>query len=285
MLTPAFAEDAERLARFAREARVLASLNHPGIAAVYGVEENALVMELVEGTTLEDRIVQGAMPVDEALPLIEQLIDAIEYAHEKGVVHRDLKPANIKVTGDARLKVLDLGLAKALAGEPNGGATSDIANSPTLVARSGTVAGMILGTAAYMAPEQDRGKAVDKRADIWAFGVVLYEMLTGRRLFEGETMSDVLAQTLTKPVELADVPERLRRLVDHCLQRDPKLRLRDIGDARLLLEAPRPMAAVQPSRLPWLLFAASALVAVSLGVLAIGRVRRAPRPWCDSPCR
>ncbi|MBL8216490.1 MAG: protein kinase [Bryobacterales bacterium] len=280
VLAAGFAEDPERLARFAREARVLASLNHPGIAAVYGVEENALVMELVEGPTLEDRIAQGAIGVDEALPLIEQLIDAIEYAHEKGVVHRDLKPANIKVTGDGRLKVLDFGLAKALADDVPAGTASQLANSPTLVARSGTVAGMILGTAAYMAPEQARGKAVDKRADIWAFGVVAYEMLTGRRLFEGETVSDVLAQTLTKPVELAAVPDRLRGLVGRCMQREPRLRLRDIGDARLLLEvAPAPVqVAARPSRLPWFAAAALAISTVVLGTLWMRstRIERSP---------
>ena len=258
VLSPAFAQDAERLARFAREAQVLASLNHPGIAAVYGVEASALVLELVEGPTLAES--SGAMAWGEALPVIQQLVDAIEYAHEKGVIHRDLKPANIKLTAEGRVKVLDFGLAKALANEP-GGTSTNPADSPTLTMALGTVAGMIMGTAAYMAPEQARGKAVDKRADIWAFGVVVYELLTGTRLFRGETVSDILAQTLTKEVDFAPVPVQAQKLLRRCLDRDPRTRLRDIGEARpLLLAEPAPQVAPKPPRLPWMLVAAGALL-------------------------
>src|SRR3989442_8695223 len=176
ILPEALARDPARLARFEREAKVLASLNHPHIAAIYGVEDRALVMELVEGPTLAERIAQGPVPLEEALPLARQIADALEYAHEKGIVHRDLKPANIKLTADGQAKVLDFGLAKALSNEPASG--DDPADSPTLTMRA-TQVGVIMGTAAYMSPEQARGKTVDKRADIWVFGVVLYEMLTG----------------------------------------------------------------------------------------------------------
>ena len=258
VLSPAFAQDAERLARFAREAQVLASLNHPGIAAVYGVEASALVLELVEGPTLAES--SGAMAWGEALPVIQQLVDAIEYAHEKGVIHRDLKPANIKLTAEGRVKVLDFGLAKALANEP-GGTSTNPADSPTLTMALGTVAGVIMGTAAYMAPEQARGKAVDKRADIWAFGVVVYELVTGTRLFRGETVSDILAQTLTKEIDFAPVPVQAQKLLRRCLDRDPRTRLRDIGEARpLLLVEPEPALTPKTSRRPWILVAAGALL-------------------------
>ena len=196
VLPSAFASDADRMARFQREAHVLASLNHPNIAAIHGLEESsgvrALVMELVEGPTLADRIAQGPIPLDEALPIARQMAEALEYAHEKGIIHRDLKPANVKVTAEGVVKVLDFGLAKAL----EGGTTSgDLENSPTLTVAA-TESGVILGTAAYMAPEQARGKAADRRADIWSFGVVFYEMLTGKRLYGGETVSDTLAAVL-----------------------------------------------------------------------------------------
>ena len=208
VLPAAVAADPDRLARFEREAQVLASLNHPHIAAIYGLEEaggvTALVLELVEGPTLADRLAHGAIAVDEALPIARQIAEALEAAHDAGIVHRDLKPANIKLRPDGTVKVLDFGLAKAL-DRSAGGNGSDPSNSPTLTAR-GTEAGLILGTAAYMAPEQARGRAVDKRADIWAFGVVLWEMLTGRRLFEGETISDTLAAVLTQPPDLGAVP-------------------------------------------------------------------------------
>jgi eukaryotic-like serine/threonine-protein kinase len=189
VLPEVFAADTDRMARFEREARVLAALNHTHIAAIYGLEEsgstNALVMELVDGPTLADRIAAGPIPLDEALPIAKQIAEALEYAHDHGVIHRDLKPANIKVTADGTVKVLDFGLAKAMLDEPAG---ADPSNSPTL-SMAATMAGTILGTAAYMSPEQARGKAVDRRADIWAFGVVLFEMLTGHAVFAGEDVS------------------------------------------------------------------------------------------------
>ncbi|MBY0507000.1 MAG: serine/threonine-protein kinase [Bryobacteraceae bacterium] len=277
VLSPVFAQDAERLARFAREAQVLASLNHPGIAAVYGVESNALVMELVEGPTLAER--SGPMPWGEALPVVQQLVDAIEYAHEKGIIHRDLKPANIKLTDEGRVKVLDFGLAKALANEP-GLTSTNTADSPTMTMALGTVAGVIMGTAAYMAPEQARGKAVDKRADIWAFGVVVYELLTGKRLFEGETVSDILAQTLTKEIDFTLVPMPAQKLLRRCQDRDPRTRLRDIGDARLLLE-PEPAATAPPRRRPTLWMAATAaalLIAAATGIQLWRQPRTNPAP-------
>jgi serine/threonine-protein kinase len=242
ILPETFASDPDRLARFEREAKTLASLNHPHIAAVYGFEKSAgthaLVMELVEGEDLALRIARGAIPLDEALPIAQQIAEALEAAHEQGIIHRDLKPANIKVRPDGTVKVLDFGLAKAL--EPAGTSSVNATTSPTL-SRHATMAGVILGTAAYMAPEQARGTGVDKRADIWAFGVVLYEMLTGERLFTGETISDTLASVLkTDPNWRAlppTVPYRLRWLLRWCLDKDPKRRLRDIGDARVQLEA------------------------------------------------
>jgi serine/threonine-protein kinase len=237
VLPAALAQDPERLARFEREAKVLASLNHPNIAQIYGIEDRALVMELVEGQTLH-----GPLPLETALSYARQIADALEAAHEKNIIHRDLKPANIMITPAGVVKVLDFGLAAvAQSSDP-----STPANSPTLTI-SPTRAGMILGTAAYMSPEQARGKAVDKRADIWAFGVVLFEMLSGKRLFEGETISDTLAQVLTKEPNWEQVPLKVRRLLRKCLEKDPKKRLRDIGDAWELLEEAEP-AATAPSR-------------------------------------
>jgi eukaryotic-like serine/threonine-protein kinase len=236
VLPESFAHDAERMARFEREAQVLASLNHPHIATIHGLEENngvrALVMELVEGPTLAERIGGRAMPLDEALPIAKQIAEGLEYAHERGIVHRDLKPANMKLTADGNVRILDFGLAKALetpvpAGNPS--------ISPTL-ALSGTQAGVILGTAAYMAPEQARGAVVDKRADIWAFGVVLYEMLTGKQPFAGETVSDTLAAVLRAEPQWDAIPVGMRRLVRRCLEKNPKRRLRDIGEARVVIE-------------------------------------------------
>jgi Tol biopolymer transport system component/predicted Ser/Thr protein kinase len=270
-----FARDADRMMRFAREARVLASLNHPHIAAIYGVEERALVMELVEGPTLAERIAQGPIPVEEALPIARQIADALEYAHEKGVVHRDLKPANIKLTADGQAKVLDFGLAKALANEPASG--DNPADSPTLTMRA-TQAGIIMGTAAYMSPEQARGKTVDKRADIWAFGVVLYEMLTGAQLFDGETVSDTLAHVLTKEPDWDRAPAKTRRLLRECLAKDPKKRLRDIGDGWRLLEEP-PVESPSHSKLPLAAVAAAAmLVAAGLAVVHFRETPPQPVP-------
>src|SRR5436190_7205129 len=225
VLPEAFAHDAERMARFEREAQVLASLNHPHIATIYGLEESndvrALVMELVEGPTLAECIGGRAMPLDEALPIARQIAEGLEYAHEKGVIHRDLKPANVKLTADGNVRILDFGLAKALEAPVTAGNPSI---SPTLLL-SGTQAGVILGTAAYMAPEQARGVAVDKRADIWAFGVVLYEMLTGKQPFIGETVSDTLAAVLRAEPQWDTVPAGVRRLVQRCLEKNPKRRL------------------------------------------------------------
>ena len=236
------ANDPERLARFQREAEVLASLNHPNIAHVYGIEARALVMELVEGDDLAQVIARGPIPIDEALPIARQIVEALEAAHDAGIIHRDLKPANVKVRPDGTVKVLDFGLAKALdpgTGIREPGSGRDPANSPTITSPAMTVRGMILGTAAYMSPEQARGKFVDKRADIWAFGCVLYEMLTGRRAFRGEDATDTIAEVLKASVNMAavpaDTPARVVALINNCLQRDPKMRLRDIGDARLAL--------------------------------------------------
>jgi len=269
VIPDAFAGDSDRLGRFTREAQVLASLNHPNIAAIYGVEERSIVMELVEGQTLA-----GPISVKEAQPLILQLIDALEYAHEKGVIHRDLKPANIKITPEGRLKVLDFGLAKALSNEARGG---DPAASPTLTIRA-TTAGMIIGTAGYMAPEQARGQSVDKRADIWAFGVVLYEILTGRQLFEGATVSDSLAAVLTKEPCWDEIPHQLQPLLRACLVRDARRRLRDIADARLLLELPGqpPPASATFSLRARLPRAISAILAVTAAAALWFAFRSAP---------
>ena len=213
ILPEAFATDPDRLARFQREAQVLASLNHPGIAAIYGIEEaegtRALVLELVEGPTLADRIAHGPIPLDEALPIAKQIAEAVEAAHEAGVIHRDLKPANIKVREDGTVKVLDFGLAKALAGDKPG---ADLSQSPTVTATvGGTREGVILGTAAYMSPEQARGKLLDKRTDIWSFGCVLSEVLTGHAAFLGETLSDTIAKVLDREPNSPWVSHRLWR--------------------------------------------------------------------------
>ncbi|MCM2257252.1 MAG: protein kinase [Vicinamibacteria bacterium] len=251
VLPAAFAQDAERVARFRREAQILAALNHANIAAIYGLEESegvlALVMELVEGEDLAQRLKRGAIPVDESVAIAKQIAEALEEAHERGIVHRDLKPANVKVTVEGKVKVLDFGLAKAFAADPMAASGShDLSQSPTL-AGAGTMAGVILGTAAYMSPEQARGKSVDRRADIWAFGVVLFEMLTGKRLFGGETVSDTLAAVLRQEIDWkalpAATPASLRRLLERCLDRDPQQRLRDIGEARVALATPEATAA------------------------------------------
>ena len=239
ILPDAFAADPDRLARFTREAQILASLNHPNIAAIYGIEEaegtRALVLELVEGPTLADRISKGPIPLDEALPIAKQIAEALEAAHEAGVIHRDLKPANIKVREDGTVKVLDFGLAKALQPESQG----DASESPTLTVAA-TQMGVIMGTAAYMSPEQARGKTVDKRTDIWAFGCVLYEMLTGRRAFQGEDVSLTLASVMKSDLNVRtlppDLPASVRTVLRRCVEKDPKERLRDIGDVRLAME-------------------------------------------------
>ncbi|RPI22023.1 MAG: serine/threonine-protein kinase, partial [Acidobacteria bacterium] len=246
VLPQVFAKDEQRMARFEREARVLASLNHPNIASIYGLEESngtrVLVMELVEGEDLSRRIARGPIPQEEALEIALQVAEALENAHEKGIVHRDLKPANVKVTAEGVVKVLDFGLAKAMAPAEMSSvnpSASDLADSPTM-APEGTVPGLILGTAAYMSPEQARGKPADKRADIWSFGVLLWEMLTGQSLFSGETITDVLAAIMTKEVSLEALPPStspsVRGLLMRCLRKDRRRRLPDIGSARLELQ-------------------------------------------------
>jgi hypothetical protein len=242
ILPPSLALDADRLARFQREAEMLASLNHPHIAAIYGLEDadggRALVMELVEGEDLSQRIARGAIPIDEALPIAKQIAEALEAAHEQGIIHRDLKPANVKVRPDGTVKVLDFGLAKAME-SPAANAPS-VSQSPTITTPAMTQAGMLLGTAAYMSPEQARGKPVDKRADIWAFGAVLFEMLTGKRAFAGEDVSDVLASVLAREPDWRLLPRGLPPVVGNylkrCLHKDRKQRIRDIGDVLLALD-------------------------------------------------
>jgi serine/threonine-protein kinase len=296
VLPPLFANDPDRLARFTREAQTLAALNHPHIAAIYGVEQSgamrALVMELVDGEDLSAIIARGPMPLAEALPVAKQIAEALEAAHEQGIIHRDLKPANIKVRPDGTVKVLDFGLAKAM--DPAGTSSADAMNSPTLTMR-GTQMGMVIGTAAYMAPEQAKGRAVDKRADIWAFGVVLYEMLSGARGYEAEDVSETLAAVLTREVDWnrmpASTPPRLAALVHDCLVRDPKQRLRDMGEARRVLDqlilgaastvivpVATPPSGVAPAYrssagvLPWGL----ALVAVAIAAVAGWKLWSAP---------
>jgi len=279
VLPDSLAGDADRLARFTREAQVLASLNHPNIAAIYGVEDRALVLELVEGPTLAERLVQGPIPIGDALPIARQIAEAMEFAHERGIIHRDLKPANIKIRDDGMVKVLDFGLAKAFLPDSAGGSANAM-DSPTLTSRA-TQVGVILGTAAYMAPEQAKGKTVDRRADIWAFGVVLYEMLSGKRGYQADDVSDTLAAVLTREVDWtalpASTPSRLRALLRDCLVREPKQRLRDMGEARRVLEqlisgtpdsdapvssADRALPTRRPhNELPWMI-AALAVVAV-----------------------
>ena len=292
VLPQAFTEDPDRLARFEREAKVLASLNHPNIGHIYGLEEaegqKALVLELIEGPTLADRINQGPIPVDEALQIAKQIADALEAAHEQGVIHRDLKPANVKVKDDDTVKVLDFGLAKALEGDTGG----EPSLSPTLTAAA-TQAGVIMGTAAYMAPEQAKGKVADKRADIWAFGVVLLEMHSGQRVFSGETVSETLADVMkTEPSWNrlpAELPPKLGNLLRRCLQKDPRQRVRDIGDVRLAMEAafettpaPSAVATITPQKRGWrqalpLALAISAVAAIITG-LATWNLRPAPVP-------
>ena len=333
ILPESFASDPDRLMRFEREAKTLASLNHPNIAAIYGLESNALVMELVDGQDLSEIIEaavdhapsasegrqavgvgphgnprkDGGLPLSDAIPIAKQIADALEAAHDHGVVHRDLKPQNIKVRADGTVKVLDFGLAKALDSGTSGPQDSGNApsTSPTMTAAAfatgyggpGTQMGMILGTAAYMAPEQAKGKAVDRRADIWAFGVVLHEMLTGQHLFMADTIPETLAHVMTRAVDLntlpATTPRRVRDLIARCLEKDPKKRLRDIGEARLILEDSAalradsvPVAAMAVgatvrarSSLPWFVAAAfgAALVA-TLMLWSPWRTVAAPAP-------
>jgi len=264
ILPASFTNDPERVVRFRREAQVLASLNHSHIAQIYGLEESNgtqfLVLELVDGESLDRRIARGLIPVDEALGIAKQIAEALEAAHEKGVIHRDLKPANIALTKDGHVKVLDFGLAKAV---ESTSAALDMINSPTITSPAMmTGVGVILGTAGYMSPEQAKGRAADKRSDIWAFGCVLYEMLTGRQAFQGETISDTLAAVLKEEPDLTRVPARTRRMLHACLQKDPKQRLQAIGDWQLALGDAVEATSQARSSVAWALAAAFAIVAV-----------------------
>ncbi len=279
VLPLAFADDPARMARFEREARMLAALNHANIATIYGMEETestrALAMEVVEGPTLADRIRQRAIPLEEALTIAKQIADALEYAHEKGILHRDLKPANIKVTPEGKVKVLDFGLAKAMQEDRTG--SPDLPNSPTL-SMGATQAGVILGTAAYMAPEQARGKAIDQRTDIWAFGCVLFECLTGKQAFAAETVSDTLAAILKEEPDWAslpsDLPWNVKQMLHRCLQKDSRQRLHDIADARIEIDAPAatdalpPAAAFGSRRFPVIWLVACGALLLGAGLLA-----------------
>ena len=293
VLPEAFAHDAERLSRFQREAKMLAALNHPNIATIYGLEQSDdthfLIMELVAGETLAERIKrEEKVPVEEALAIAQQIAEALEAAHEKGIIHRDLKPANVKVTPEGKVKVLDFGLAKAFAGDA---ANDDPSNSPTL-SMAATMHGVVLGTAAYMSPEQARGKTVDKRTDIWAFGCVMYELLTGKQAFQGDDITDILAAVVRAEPDWqalpAATPMQVRTLLRRCLQKDKTLRLRDAGDARIEIQealaapaataAPTAAAATKGwrERVTWPAIAgALALIAVAFGV---GFVLRSPKP-------
>ena len=281
VLPSALSNDADYMARFQREAQVLASLNHPNIAAIYGLEDHAIVMELVEGPTLADRIAQGPVSIEEALPIAKQIAEALEAAHEKGVIHRDLKPGNVKATPEGVVKVLDFGLAKTAEAH----ATSNASISPTLTIRA-TEAGLILGTAAYMSPEQAAGKPVDRRADIWSFGVVLWELLTGKRLFEGETISHTLADVLRAEIDFsklpAETPAAVRELLRRCLDRDLKMRLRDIGESRIALQrylaSPVEVAVTSvPKRPAWISWSLTGIIALLLLGTGLGWYR-ASRP-------
>ena len=292
VLPEKFRKDTERLARFQREAKVLASLNHPGIASIHGLEEfegtHFLILEYVPGETLAERISRGPIPVDVALDIAAQVAVALEAAHEHGVVHRDLKPANIKITPDGIVKLLDFGLAKALAGDTT---TSDLSESPTITA-AGTRAGVILGTPAYMSPEQARAGQVDKRTDIWAFGCVLYEMLVGQEAFPGQTVSDVLAAVLTREPNWEALPTitpfLIGRLLRHCLQKERRKRIPDIGvatieinDALTAPTAARTPGVVVASRLgslPWVVAGVTTALAVVLAILWPSEVDVPPRP-------
>jgi eukaryotic-like serine/threonine-protein kinase len=291
VLPEEFARDVDRVARFQREAKLLASLNHPNIAAIYGLEESAgttfLVLELVEGETLADRIKSGPIPVEESLKLSLQIAEALEAAHENGVIHRDLKPANIKVTPQGKVKVLDFGLAKAYAGEKE---KVDLLNSPTL-SDAATQQGVILGTAAYMSPEQARGKAVDKKADIWSFGAVLFEMLAGRSAFSGKDVTDILAAAIRSEPGWNSLPAnlhwRLREVLERCLKKDANDRYHDISDVKVdiqrILTDPsglmaQPAIAVPRTRLrtmlPWL----AAILGIIIVGIAIWLLKQPPPP-------
>src|SRR6186713_2418733 len=278
------ASDPERAARFEREAQVLAALNHPHIGAIYGVEvgesgkSRYLILEFIDGESLAGRLAKGALPFDEAIALARQMLDALEAAHEKGIVHRDLKPANLMLTGEGQLKVLDFGLARVIDGDPS----ASVANSPTLTFAA-TQAGVIMGTASYMAPEQAKGRAADRRADVWAFGCVFYEMLSGKRVFDGDDVSEILAAVLRADPDWqalpADVPQGVRTLIKRCLERDRKLRIPEIGTVRFLLQdalaAPAttntaaPLVVAAPPRPLWKRALPVAAAAIVVGALTL----------------
>ena len=283
ILPEQFASDSQRMGRFQREAEVLASLDHPNIGQIYGIEEagatKALVLQLIEGPTLAEKIAQGSIPVEETLKIALQIAEGLEAAHDKGVIHRDLKPANIKINPEGQVKILDFGLAKALEGDVS---DSSLSQSPTLT-NAATQAGVILGTAAYMSPEQARGENADQRADVWAFGIVLFEMLTGRRTFEGRTVSDVLAAVLATEPQWNSLPvnlhPRLQQLLERCLAKEPRDRYTGVGDPRVdiqtvltdpggvLVQTVAEVVQVAPqSKLPWV--AAVVIVGVLGGVAA-----------------
>jgi len=288
VLPELLASDPDRRSRFEREAQLLAAFNHPHIAQIYGtVDTNngagAIVMELVEGATLSDRIAQGPLPLGEASGIASQIVAALDAAHSRGIIHRDLKPANIKITTEGSVKVLDFGLAKTIGLDSNDAVNADAMNSPTFTS-PGTAIGLILGTAAYMAPEQARGKKVDKRADIWAFGCIVFEMLAGRRLFDGTDVSDVLAAVLRADIDWTtlppDTPPSIRRLLARCLERDPNTRLRDIGDARFELEAALHEPPEQPARPT---SSRGRLIAAGVALIALSAVATGVSVWRLKP--
>src|SRR5262245_5985824 len=297
VLPAVFVSDPERVARFQREAKTLASLNHPNIAAIYGLDESdgmaALVLELVEGPTLADRIAQEPIPVDEALPIAKQIAEALEAAHDHGIIHRDLKPANIKIRADGTVKVLDFGLAKALA--PESRSAANLTQSPTITSPAGlTGVGVLLGTAVYMSPEQAKGRVADKRTDVWAFGCVLYEMLTGKRAFDGEDVTDTIAAVVRGEPDWSalppDVPEQIRLLIRRCLEKDRRARIGDISIARFLLTetlastpaavvASQPAPVAIPRRRVWVTASVALLAGIALATVAAwALVRLTPEP-------
>jgi len=291
VLPQAFALDKERLARFEREARLLASLNHPNIATIHGLEKSdgqqLLVMELVEGETLAEHIKKKPLPVEEALEVCQQIAEGLESAHDKGIIHRDLKPGNIKITPEGKVKILDFGLAKAFQQEPE---ALDLSKSPTLTDRM-TQPGVILGTAAYMSPEQARSRSVDKKTDIWAFGCVLYECLTGKPVLQGETVTDTLALILKGEPDWtklpASTPTNIKSLLRRCLQKEPKNRLHDIADARIFLQEEADLhletksIPKQPRLRPALLVAACGLTLI-IGILISPMLRKFFNPDASS---
>jgi serine/threonine-protein kinase len=293
VLPDIFSGDPERLARFEREAKLLASLNHPNIAAIYGLEETGgkrfLVLELVEGETLAQRIHREALPVEEALEVCRQIAEGLEAAHEKGIIHRDLKPANVKISPEGKVKLLDFGLARALHDQA---ATADLSHSPTIT-EAMTRPGVVLGTAAYMSPEQAKGKTVDKRADIWAFGCVMYECLTGKRAFRGDDVTEVMAKILEAEPDWsllsANTPSSIRALLRRCLRKDSKRRQQDILDARIEIEESAAKDAVPiqalpaPRRFSLLWLAACAAVMLLAGILIGAALMRYSQPGTSSP--